>query len=320
MSWRIAFTVAAQLDVEPGDFFGTGHTGIAGHLPPHRRLVVGLRKRLGRAVSETIEGLRRAGRGTLAVKAATTFLVLAGDRLGREPSARAKAFLVQRVLASPIVFTDRFGLRYLLFPTDAVYESFLNDGYYERAEQNFCAGYVEPGMTVLDVGASQGFYTLLFASLAGPSECTPSSRRRGTSVACGPNLELNGFEAVHASRLAAVREPGEVALNVFPPELYGWHTLGTPSLEVDRKAGRARVAPAGSGSRTRRLLRRAWDRAHRPDEARCRGSRVRCAHRCGAAPPESAGFAACCSRSRRRWSRAWATSLSRSSTCSAASA
>jgi lipopolysaccharide transport system ATP-binding protein len=26
-------TVAAQLDVEPGDFFGTGHTGIAGHSP-----------------------------------------------------------------------------------------------------------------------------------------------------------------------------------------------------------------------------------------------------------------------------------------------
>jgi lipopolysaccharide transport system ATP-binding protein len=26
-------TVAAQLDVEPGDFFGTGHTGVAGHSP-----------------------------------------------------------------------------------------------------------------------------------------------------------------------------------------------------------------------------------------------------------------------------------------------
>jgi len=26
-------TVAAQLDVEPGDFFGTGQTGVAGHSP-----------------------------------------------------------------------------------------------------------------------------------------------------------------------------------------------------------------------------------------------------------------------------------------------
>jgi FkbM family methyltransferase len=140
---------------------------------------------------------------------------------------------VQRVLASPIVFTDRFGLRYLLFPTDAVYESFLNDGYYERAEQNFCARYVEPGMTLFDVGASQGFYTLLFASLAGAERVHAFEPEEGNFRRLRTNLELNGFEAVHASRLAAVREPGEVALNVFPPELYGWHTLGTPSLEVD---------------------------------------------------------------------------------------
>ena len=49
------------------------------------------------------------------------------------------------------------------------------------------------------------------------------------------NLELNGFQDVHASRLAVVDESREVELNVFPPELYGWHTLGQPAMEVDGK-------------------------------------------------------------------------------------
>jgi len=159
--------------------------------------------------------------------------VLFGDRLGRRASARGKTFLVRRVLREPVVFTDRFDLHYLLFPADAVYESFLNEGYYERAEQSFCARYVKPEMTVFDVGASHGFYTLLFAKLAGAEFVHAFEPEEGNFARLRVNLELNGFEGVNASRLAAVDESGEVDLNVFPPELYGWHTLGSPAMEVE---------------------------------------------------------------------------------------
>jgi FkbM family methyltransferase len=195
--------------------------------------MVRLGHRVERVVSHTVEGLRKAGRGAAAERGAAAVLVLFGDRLGRKASARGRTFLVQRVLREPVVFTDRFDLRYLLVPTDAVYESFLNHGYYEHAEQSFCAGYVKPGMTVFDVGASHGFYTLLFAKLAGPEAVHAFEPEEGNFARLRVNLELNGFEEVRAARLAAVDAPREVELNVFPPELYGWHTLGTPAMEVD---------------------------------------------------------------------------------------
>jgi FkbM family methyltransferase len=194
-----------------------------------------LRQHLDRTVARAVEAVRKAERGAVAGRAAATVLIVLGDRIGRRASARGKTFLVRRVLAEPVVFTDRFDLRYLLFPSDAVYESFLNDGYYERAEQTFCAGYVEPGMTVFDVGASHGYYTLLFAKTAGPDHVHAFEPEQRNFARLRMNLELNGFESLHASRLAVVDRPRDVDLNVFPPELYGWHTLGTPSMEVDGK-------------------------------------------------------------------------------------
>jgi FkbM family methyltransferase len=197
--------------------------------------VVRLGRPLTRAVSESVEAVKRAGRTETAGRAAAAVTVVVGDRLGRLASARAKSFLVTRVLRQPVVFTDRFGLRSVLAPSDPVYETFAAGGYYERAEQAFCAGYLKPGMTAFDVGASQGFYTLLFAKLAGPEHVHAFEPEGGNFGRLRTNLDLNGFEEVHASQLAVVAEPGTLELNVFPPEQYGWHTLGRPSLEVDGK-------------------------------------------------------------------------------------
>jgi FkbM family methyltransferase len=47
------------------------------------------------------------------------------------------------------------------------------------------------------------------------------------------NLALNHFENVVTNQLAVYSEPGEVTLNVFPHEQHGWHTLGSPRMEVD---------------------------------------------------------------------------------------
>jgi FkbM family methyltransferase len=195
--------------------------------------VVGLRRQLDVVLARGVARLRKTEQGGAAGRAAAAVLVAFGDRVGRRASARGRTFLVRNVLHEPVVFTDRFGLRYLLFPSDAVYETFLNEGYYERAEQSFCAGYVKPGMTVFDVGASHGYYTLLFAKLAGPEHVHAFEPERGNFARLRMNLELNGFRGVHSSRLAVADESREVELNVFPPELYGWHTLGAPAMEVD---------------------------------------------------------------------------------------
>ena len=180
-------TVATQLDVEPGDFFGTGHTGVGRTQPlPRRRLVVALRKRLDRFLARGVEGAQKAERSSAAGRAAALFVVALGDRLGLRASARARTFLVRHVLRGPIVFTDRFGLRYVLSPSDAVYESFLNDGYYERREQHVLRGVPESR----DDGVRRRREPrLLHAALREArrprAASTPSSPRRATSRGCG---------------------------------------------------------------------------------------------------------------------------------------
>lgn len=54
------------------------------------------------------------------------------------------------------------------------------DGFWEIWLTQFLAGYLKPGMTVIDVGANFGYYTLLFADAVGAT---------GRVIAVEPNLE-----------------------------------------------------------------------------------------------------------------------------------
>jgi FkbM family methyltransferase len=180
-----------------------------------------------------IETARRLGRSRAARRLAAAAVVLSGGRLGGSTGARGREFLVADVIRGPVAFTDRFGVRYLLEPSDALYETFLNEGSYERSEQEFCVRYVQPGMTILDVGANHGFYTLLLAKLAAPGTVHAFEPEEANFERLRVNVALNGFDNVVGNRLAVFSEPGEVTLNVFPPEQHGWHTLGSPRMEVD---------------------------------------------------------------------------------------
>ena len=180
-----------------------------------------------------VERVRALAQSPGAQRLAGAGVVLTGDRLWHRATALGKTFIVQEVLREPVVFTDRFGIRFILYPSDPVYDSFLNEGYYEQAEQTFCAEFVEPGMTVFDVGASHGYYTLLFAKLVGEGSVHAFEPEEWNFRRLSANLVLNGVENVVTQRAAIFDRPGEVELNVFPRDLYGWHTLGTPEMEVD---------------------------------------------------------------------------------------
>ncbi len=60
----------------------------------------------------------------------------------------------------------------------------LLDGGFEKAEYNFARQFVKPGMTVLDIGAHRGYYTLLFSKKVGRGgrvlsfEPSPRERKR----------------------------------------------------------------------------------------------------------------------------------------------
>ena len=105
--------------------------------------MIGLRRLVAAPLARGIESARALGRSSSARRLAGAGVVLTGDRLWHRAGALGKSFIVHDVLREPVVVTERFGFRYLLFPSDAIYQSFLYDGYYERAEQSFCASYVK---------------------------------------------------------------------------------------------------------------------------------------------------------------------------------
>lgn len=89
----------------------------------------------------------------------------------------------------------------------------MRDSYEPHVTSVFRAR-VHPGMHVVDVGANIGYFTMLAASLVGPS---------GTVLAIEPNADLvklleasrraNGFSNVSVAQVAAGRGPGLLVLN-----------------------------------------------------------------------------------------------------------
>lgn len=127
--------------------------------------------------------------------------------------ARLRAIWVRRVLRRPILFQDRYGLRYRLLPTDDLELYFRHRGWFEVAEQAFCRGYLQPGMTAFDVGAYIGVYTGLMARLVGPEgrvhafEPSPLAYQRLLDT-----VRLNGLTNVVANRQAVFSQSGVVPL------------------------------------------------------------------------------------------------------------
>ncbi len=92
------------------------------------------------------------------------------------------------------------------------------DGYWEMWVTEAMVELVRPGMTVIDVGANLGYFTVLLAELCGPSGKVfafepnpPIAKRLRDTVA------LNGFlDRVQVYECALSREDGQQALLVVP--------------------------------------------------------------------------------------------------------
>src|SRR5262249_40402083 len=88
----------------------------------------------------------------------------------------------------------------------------MTDGF-ERPEIEFVRRLLKPGMTVLDVGAHHGLYTLLASKLVGPSgkviAFEPSPRQRKRLAA---HLRINGLREVQVMPYALGAENGEADL------------------------------------------------------------------------------------------------------------
>ena len=160
------------------------------------------------------------------------------DRAGQELSGVVVSYLNSLEFARrellrhdvpSVKLTEQDGFRLYADPADAAVGRHAMAGVYEPEVTAIFRRMVRPGMGVLDLGANIGYFSMLSASLAGPS---------GLVVAVEPNprnvklLEAsrraNGFDQMRVCQVAAGPEPGLLMLNTshsngttsgLPPEL-----------------------------------------------------------------------------------------------------
>lgn len=100
-------------------------------------------------------------------------------------------------------------------------------GSYEPNEFDFLARVLQPGMTVIDVGANEGFYALFCARRVGREgrvlAIEPSPRERARLE---HNVALNGLRNVRIVRSALAARPGRAVLRIANAEHNGQNSLG----------------------------------------------------------------------------------------------
>jgi FkbM family methyltransferase len=156
-------------------------------------------------------------------------------RAMRGGAAELRAWWVRRVLRRPVRFRDRYGLRYLLYPTDDLALYFRHRGWFEEPEQAFCARWLGPGMVAVDAGAYLGAYALLMARCVGPAGQVHAFEPAAASVErLERHLALNGVRHVRVVRAALGARPGRATLRVYPSP---WESLSRLDGAPVRRGG-----------------------------------------------------------------------------------
>ena len=94
----------------------------------------------------------------------------------------------------------------------------------EKFETEYFKSYIKPGMTVLDLGANIGFYTLLFANLVGKEGRVFAFEPEPNNFsALEKNVKLNGFTNTTLVKRAVSDKTGKTDL--FISESMGRHTI-----------------------------------------------------------------------------------------------
>jgi FkbM family methyltransferase len=106
------------------------------------------------------------------------------------------AHLLRKTWSVPRV-AQRRGINFELDLNDAIPRSIFYLGYYEPWETRWLEGALEPGWTVLDVGAHIGYYSLLCAKGVGPAgsayafePCASTFARLRRNIGLNPGLNI----------------------------------------------------------------------------------------------------------------------------------
>lgn len=125
---------------------------------------------------------------------------------------------------------------------------------FEVAERRFTERFLHPGMTVLDIGAHHGLYTILAARKVGPTgrvvAFEPSRRERRKLFL---NLGLNGFTNVRVEHCALGRTDGEADFFLVDGAETGCNSLRPPNVDEPTRIVRVPVRTLDGRLRQRRI-------------------------------------------------------------------
>ncbi|WP_422931610.1 FkbM family methyltransferase [Singulisphaera sp. PoT] len=113
-------------------------------------------------------------------------------------------------------------------------------GCYEPEETALLREHLKPGMNFLDVGANIGYFTLLAASIVGPSgrifSVEPSP---ACSTRLAESVQANGIKNVRIERMGLSDQPGTSVLHIpraedrnHTPSMISWNEGESTSIEV----------------------------------------------------------------------------------------
>jgi FkbM family methyltransferase len=175
------------------------------------------------------------------------------------PVAREARFLRRVVLATPLGKPARYAARHIrrwlsqipiparlpygawwLIRNDNIGEA-VSDGF-ETLETSFVERFVKPGMTVLDVGANQGYYTLLASRMVGNCGRVISFEPSPREVrALQLHLKLNRCKNVTVAGVAAGAEKRQANLFVVQGYETACNSLRPPVVFSETAAVRVEV-------------------------------------------------------------------------------
>jgi FkbM family methyltransferase len=175
---------------------------------------------------------------TQAVPTQSGFLPRMG-RFLRKPwpeKIRAAGLFARSVFPNlPIPVRTHSGLWCLAWQNDLGNHFLAGD--FEEPEYAFVQRFLKPGMTVLDIGANEGYYTVLASKCVGPRgrvigfEPSPRERRH-----LQMNLRLNGCNNVRIEKLALGSAEGQVNLHVVEGSETGCNSLRPPDIKGKTRA------------------------------------------------------------------------------------
>ena len=129
-----------------------------------------------------------------------------------------------------------------LHPNDPVISGALALGVYETYQLDLFRSIVQKGMTVLDIGANVGLYTVIAAKLVGERGVVASFEPEGQNFEIlQKNISDNGFKNIRPARMAIADKEGEVTLYLSEGNK-GKHSLFKPSdTEGEQVVGTIRM-------------------------------------------------------------------------------